>query len=82
MTTLGRVYLAKGEHDSAIQWFDAALSRNNEHPDASYFKAITLAQRTPSDYPGAITAARAARTNGYVGADQLLSDLQEKARTG
>jgi tetratricopeptide (TPR) repeat protein len=39
MTTLGRVYLARNNFPEAIQWFDAATTRNETLGEAHYYKA-------------------------------------------
>ncbi len=80
MTTLGRVYLAQNNHADAIQWFDAALTRNEMLGEAHFHKAVAHLMSTPPDYPKAIAAARAARSNGFANADALLRDAEAKAR--
>jgi tetratricopeptide (TPR) repeat protein len=82
MTTLGRVYLAQNKFPEAVQWFDAALGRNPELGEASYYKALSHMLSTPPDYTAAITAARAARTAGYPQAEALLREAESKARAG
>ncbi len=79
MTTLGRVYLAQNDHATAIQWFDAALSRNETLGEASFHKAVAHLTSTPPDYPRAIASARAARSNGFPNADGLLREAEAKA---
>lgn len=80
MTTLGRVYLAQNRHAEAIQWFDAALARNDLLGEAYFHKAVAHLTSTPPDYPRAIAAARAARSNGFPGADALLREAEAKSR--
>lgn len=80
MTTLGRVYLAQDKHAEAVQWFDAALARNETLGEAHYYKAIAHLGSTPADYPKAIASARAARSNGFANADALLREAEAKAR--
>jgi tetratricopeptide (TPR) repeat protein len=80
MTTLGRVYLAKGNHASAIQWFDAALGRNSQLAEAAYHKAAAHLTDSPPDYDKAVAAARVARNSGYPNADELLRDAETRAR--
>jgi tetratricopeptide (TPR) repeat protein len=80
MATLGRVYLAQSKHAEAIQWFDAALARNEMLGEAHFHKAVAHLTSTPPDYPKAIGAARAARSNGFPNADALLREAEAKAR--
>ena len=80
MVTLGRVYLAQNRHAEALQWFDAALGRNDALAEAQYYKAITLLLMTPPDPARAVAAARAARNLGYPNADDLLRDAEARAR--
>jgi tetratricopeptide (TPR) repeat protein len=80
MATLGRVYLAKGDTALALQWLDAALERNNQMGEASYYKALTHLTATPPDPTRAVAAARAARAVGYPNADDLLRQAEEKVR--
>jgi tetratricopeptide (TPR) repeat protein len=81
MTSLGRIYLAKDQHEQAIEWFDAALAKNADYGEAAYYKAIAHLSATPPEYEEAIAAARIARKTGYPGADGLLREAEEKART-
>jgi tetratricopeptide (TPR) repeat protein len=81
MTTLGRVYLAQNKHAEALQWFDAALARNELLGEAHYHKAVAHLTSTPPDYPRAIAAARAARSHGFPNADALLGESEAKARS-
>jgi tetratricopeptide (TPR) repeat protein len=80
MSTLGRVYLAKGDNAEAIKWFDAAIARNDMLGEAHYHKAIALLTLTPPDPAKAVQAARAARTAGYPRSDELLRDAEERIR--
>jgi tetratricopeptide (TPR) repeat protein len=80
MTTLGRIYLAKNDHKSAIQWFDAAITRNPQLGEAQYFKAVAHLTDTPPEVDQAIAAARAARAAGHPNAEELFRQAQEKAR--
>lgn len=80
MTTLGRVFLAQGQHAEAVQWFDAALARNDMLGEAHFHKGVAHLTSTPPDYEKAIAAARAARSNGFPGADVLLKEAEAKAR--
>jgi len=80
MTTLGRVYLAKNQHNDALQWFDAAVARNPSLGEAQYYKAVAHLLTTPPDTQRAIAAARAARSAGFANAEALLREAEEKAR--
>jgi tetratricopeptide (TPR) repeat protein len=80
MTTLGRVYLAKDDYSSALQWFDAAVVRNPALGEAQYYKAVAHLLAAPPDLPKAIAAARAARAANYPNAEAVLRDAEEKAR--
>ena len=80
MTTLGRIYLAQDKHADAIQWFDAALARNEMLGEAHFHKAVAHLTSTPPEYPKAISSARAARSNGFPNADDLLREAEAKAR--
>ena len=80
MTTLGRVYLAQNKHPEAVQWFDAALARNDQLGEAHFHKAVAHLTSTPPDYEKAIAAARAARGAGFPNADALLREAEAKAR--
>ena len=80
MTTLGRVYLAQNKHAEAVQWFDAALARNDQLGEAHFHKAVAHLTSTPPDYEKAIAAARAARSAGFPNADALLREAEAKAR--
>jgi TPR repeat protein len=81
MTTLGRVYLAQNKHAEAVQWFDAALARNDQLGEAHFHKAIAHLTSSPPDYPKAVAAARSARSAGFPNADALLREAEAKART-
>ncbi len=80
MTTLGRVYLATNRHGEAVQWFDAALARNDSLGEAHYHKAIAHLTSTPPDYGRATASARAARAARFPNADDLLRQAESKAR--
>ncbi len=80
MATLGRVLLAQGNHQQAVQWFDAALARDPAQGESLYHKAIALMSMTPPDLEAAVAAARLARNSSYPRADELLSDLEERNR--
>ncbi len=80
MTTLGRVYLAMNRHAEALQWFDAALARNDQLGEAHYHKAVAHLTATPPDYGAAVASARAARSLGFPGSDELLRDAETRAR--
>jgi tetratricopeptide (TPR) repeat protein len=80
MTTLGRVYLAQNKHAEAIQWFDAALARNDVLGEAHFHKAVAHLTSTPPDYQKAIASARTARAAGFPNADALLREAEAKAR--
>jgi tetratricopeptide (TPR) repeat protein len=80
MTTLGRVYLAQNKHAEAVQWFEAALARNDQHGEAHFNKAIAHLTATPPDYQKAVASARGARSAGFPGADELLREAEAKAR--
>jgi len=80
MVTLGRVYLAKGENNEAVRWFDAAIARNATLGEAHYYKGVAHLTATPPDYDAAVTAARAARAHGQPNADQLLKEAESRAR--
>ncbi|HEV7298991.1 MAG TPA: zinc-ribbon domain-containing protein [Tepidisphaeraceae bacterium] len=80
MTMLGRVYLAKGRPTDAIQWFDAAIDRNDSLADAYYHKAVAHLATVPPDPRAAITAARAARAAGHPGAETVLRDAEAMMR--
>lgn len=81
MATLGRVLSEQKRIPEAMQWFDAALQRNPALGEAAYYKAIALASQTPPDYPNAIASARAARSSHFPPAENLLRDLEARART-
>lgn len=80
MTTLGRMYLAKNDFATALQWFDAAIARNPMYGAGQYFRAVALMTAPTPDYGQAITAARAARNAGYPQADELLRELETRSR--
>jgi TPR repeat protein len=75
------VYLVQDKHAEAIQWFDAALARNEALGEAHFHKAIAHLTSTPPDHQKAIASARAARSNGFPNADALLKEAEAKART-
>jgi tetratricopeptide (TPR) repeat protein len=79
MVTLGRVYLSQNDYPAALQWFDAALARNSDLPEAQYFKAVAHLRGTPGDPDKAITAARIAKKAEYPGAEELLKESEEAA---
>lgn len=81
MTTLGRVYLAQDKHAEAIQWFDAALGRNDALGEAHFHKAVAHLTSSPPDYASAVGSARAARSAGVPHADELLREAEAKARS-
>jgi tetratricopeptide (TPR) repeat protein len=78
MATLGRVYLAQDRHAEAIQWFDAALARNPQLGEASYYKAVALMTAPSADPEAAVAAARQARNAGYPRADELLREAEKR----
>lgn len=80
MTTLGRVYLSKGDYRRAVEWFDRAIERNPLYADGPYFKAVALSTGPAPDLPGALAAARAARTAGHPAAEGLIRDIEQKMR--
>lgn len=80
MVTLGRVYLAKNENTDAIRYFDQAIARNETLSEAHYYKGVAHLTAATPDYAAAVTAARAARSNGYPGADQLLREAESRLR--
>ena len=80
MVTLGRVFLAKNENTEAIRWFDQAIARNESLGEAHYYKGVAHVTAATPDYAQAAAAARAARSNGYPGADQLLREAESRLR--
>jgi tetratricopeptide (TPR) repeat protein len=80
MCTLGRILLAAGRNDEAIGWFDAALQRNGQFGEAFFHKALACLGCHPPKTDEAIAAARAARNNGFPNAEQLLRQIEAKAR--
>src|SRR5688500_7356901 len=80
MTTLGRVYLAANRHAEALRWFDAALARNDQLAEAHHHKAVAHLTATPPDYNAAMASARAARSLGYAGSEELLREAEGRAR--
>src|SRR5204863_9131432 len=80
MSTLGRVYLAKNDHAEAIRWFDEAIARNGSLGEAHYYKGVAYLTANPPDHDRAVASARAARSAGYPGADQLLREAESRAR--
>ncbi|MGB7159312.1 MAG: zinc-ribbon domain-containing protein [Tepidisphaeraceae bacterium] len=81
MTTLGRVYLAQDKLAEAIQWFDAALARNDALGEAHFHKAVAHLTSTPANYEQAVASARAARSAGFPNADALLREAESKSRS-
>jgi hypothetical protein len=67
-------------HAEALQWFDAALARNDQLGEAHYHKAVAHLTATPPDYGAAVASARAARSLGFPGSDELLRDAETRAR--
>jgi tetratricopeptide (TPR) repeat protein len=80
MVTLGRVYLAKNENTEAIRWFDQAIARNETLGEAHYYKGVAHLTAAMPAYAAAVAAARAARSNGFPGADQLLREAESRLR--
>src|SRR3954471_14214800 len=80
MVTLGRIYLAKNENSEAIRYFDQAIARNETLGEAHYYKGVAHLTAATPDYAQAVAAARAARANGYPGADQLLREAESRLR--
>ena len=80
MVTLGRVYLAKNENTEAIRYFDQAIARNETLGEAHYYKGVAHLTAATPDYAQAVAAARAARSNGFPGADQLLREAESRVR--
>lgn len=80
MVMLGRVFLAKNDYPQAVQWFDAAISRNPQFGEAYYYKAIAYLLATPPEPEKAVAAARAARSAGYPGAEEVLKDAEARVR--
>jgi tetratricopeptide (TPR) repeat protein len=80
MVTLGRVYLAKGENIEAIGHFDQAIARNETLAEAHYYKGVAFLTAASPDYAQAAAAARAARSNGFPGADQLVREAESRLR--
>jgi tetratricopeptide (TPR) repeat protein len=80
MVTLGRIYLAKNEHTEAIRYFDQAIARNETLGEAHYYKGVAHLTAATPDYAAAVAAARAARSNGFPGADQLLRESESRLR--
>ena len=81
MTTLGRVYLAKNQHEAAVQWLDAAVVRNPQFAEAYYYKAAAHLTATPRKPQKAVIAARTARNAGYPNAEELLRRAEEKVQS-
>ncbi len=82
MTTLGRIYLTQGEYTAALQWLDAALSRDSEIGEALYYKAVAHLKPSHLDPEKAIAAARAARKLDYPGAEELLAEAESAGAEG
>ena len=80
VVTLGRVYLAKNENGEAIRHFDRAIARNQTLGEAHYYKGVAHLTAATPDYAAAAASARAARANGYPGADQLLREAESRLR--
>ncbi|HEY8667683.1 MAG TPA: zinc-ribbon domain-containing protein [Tepidisphaeraceae bacterium] len=80
MTTLGRVLLAQNQFKDAIAWFDAALTKNPQDPEAHYYKALAHLTSTPPEMAQAIQSARAARSAGHPNADALLKEAEQRDR--
>jgi tetratricopeptide (TPR) repeat protein len=80
MVTLGRIYLAKNENSEAIRYFDQAIARNETLGEAHYYKGVAHLTAATPDYAAAVAAARAARSNGFPGADQLLREAESRLR--
>jgi tetratricopeptide (TPR) repeat protein len=80
MVTLGRIYLAKNENTEAIRYFDQAIARNETLGEAHYYKGVAHLTAATPDYAAAVAAARAARSNGFPGADQLLRESESRLR--
>ncbi len=81
MTTLGRVYLSNNDFKDAIVWFDSALDRNPDLAEAHYYKAVAHLNGAPKNPEAAAIEARAARKADYPGADELLREAEDLART-
>lgn len=82
MATLGRVHLARGDFPHALHWLGQATARNASYGEAQYYKGVAHLLTTPPQFPQAIAAARAARTLGYAGAEELLKDAEARAHHG
>jgi tetratricopeptide (TPR) repeat protein len=80
MTTLGRVYLARNNFPEAIQWFDAATTRNETLGEAHYYKGVAYLTSPTPDFDKATAAARAARVNSYPGAESLVREAEMRMR--
>jgi hypothetical protein len=80
MTTLARVYLAKGDLENAIKWFEVSIARNPLLGEAQYYKAVAHLMRTPMEADKAVPHARAARKAGYPNAEALVKEAEGKAR--
>jgi len=80
MVTLGRVFMAKNESTEAIRYFDQAIARNQALGEAYYYKGIAHLTAAAPDFAQAAAAARAARANGFPGADQLLREAESRLR--
>ena len=80
MVTLGRAYLAAGQSDEAIRWWDQALARNPDLGEAHYQRARAYMAATPPDVPRALAAARAARRADHPGAADLLAAAEALER--
>ena len=82
MTTLGRIYLAQGDRDQAIQWFDHAIARDPSSGEANHFKAAALLSSQPPRIQEALAAARQAVALGHAEAQALLNQAEAMSRPG
>lgn len=80
MVMLARVYMAKNDYATAIQWLDGAIARNPYDGEAHYYRAIAHLLKTPPDAGQAVVSARAARGAGHPGADEVLRDAEARLR--
>ncbi|MGH7214962.1 MAG: zinc-ribbon domain-containing protein [Tepidisphaeraceae bacterium] len=80
MATLGRIYLAKNDHPSALQWLDAAITRNSMIGEAHYYRALAHFTSPVPNLEQAMTSARSARNANYPQADELLREIEQKSR--
>jgi len=79
MTALGRVHLAKQEHDKAVEWFDQAIDRNDQYGEPFFHRAVALSQQPEPDFAAATASARSARNLNHQGADELIQEIETKA---